>query len=488
MAVRYGAIQVASLVDKTGGEAEIGKQYEIHMKKLNDESGIGGAEIGFEHFDFHENCRGFQYANISLLMKTIGESMDLFSCTVEVDGKIQKKQNGVLRTNCMDCLDRTNVVQSACAQIALQKQLREEGLEADFSNDTSTEWFNMLWANNGDAISKQYSSTAALKGDYTRTRKRNYRGVINDFSLTLSRYFHNIVNDYFSQAAIDFLTGNVTAQVFEDFELSMTSQDPAISMEKLRDNAIDTSSRIVIIDPDEDLIEGWTLLTPHQQNTIRTFPLEETVLLLTNAAIYAVRFDWNMEKVSSFERVHLRSLIGITQGTYITSILTSTQTDADRNFGIVIRYRPTKEDVSRTNTRSLNTTAPPPKNRNAAHDQEKPSSGLSRVLEDFMANRDTTPPPKILAFKAIAARSSFATVEPQPTHLLSERATVTNICATIEKAVRDAEERDDDSSDQEHSTLSSFVEHRDIISLQEARKSTGLLEQWGHSLKKMVWA
>lgn len=39
----------------------------------------------------------------------------------------------------------------------------------------------------GDAISKQYSSTRALKGDYTRTRKRDYRGAINDLGLTLSR-------------------------------------------------------------------------------------------------------------------------------------------------------------------------------------------------------------------------------------------------------------------------------------------------------------
>jgi len=32
------------------------------------------------------------------------------------------------------------------------------------------------------------------------------------------------------------------------------------------------------------------------------------------------------------------------------------------------------------------------------------------------------------------------------------------------------------------------VEDGAIISLEEARKSTGLIEQWGHSLKKMVWA
>lgn len=164
----------------------------------------------------------------------------------------------------------------------------------------------------GDAISRQYSSTAALKGDYTRTKRRDYRGALNDFGLTLSRYYNNIVNDYFSQAAIDFLLGNVTEQVFEEFEADMMSNDPAISMRKVRANAIDTSSKIVIAEQREDLVGGWTVLSPKEPNTLRTFPFEEIILLLTDAALYAVHFDWNLEKVSSFERVDLRSVAGKT--------------------------------------------------------------------------------------------------------------------------------------------------------------------------------
>ena len=488
LAARYGALQVASLVDKTGGEAEIGEQYEMHMKQLNNDGGIGGAKVGFEYFDFHEKCRGFHYGNISVLMELLRETMDSFGTTVEIDGIIQTKQNGILRMNCMDCLDRTNVAQSACAQIALQKQLREEGVETDLQNDRSTEWFNVLWADNGDAISKQYSSTAALKGDYTRTRKRNYRGAINDFGLTLSRYYHNIVDDYFSQAAIDFLTGNVTSQVFEEFELNMMSSDPAISIGKLRANAIDTSTRIVVIDQDEDFIEGWILLSPQQPNTVRTFPFEETVLLLTNVALYAVRFDWNMEKVSSFERVHLHGLTGITRGTYITSILTSTQIDENKNVGLMIKYRPTKEDITRTNTRSLRNTANSVEN--AESNPEKSSNLIGRGLEDFMTNRttarDISSAPKILAFKAIAARSSLASAGTQVSS--SEKEVVDNICHTIEKAVMANAELQHVKYPMPAVTKLSFIENQDIISLQEARKSTGLLEQWGHMLKRLVWA
>jgi hypothetical protein len=99
----------------------------------------------------------------------------------------------------MDCLDRTNVVQSAVAGWALSAQLAELNLTIDLQKDISTQWFNVLWADNGDAISRQYAGTSALKGDFTRTRKRNWVGALSDFSLTLNRYYNNVFGDYFLQ-------------------------------------------------------------------------------------------------------------------------------------------------------------------------------------------------------------------------------------------------------------------------------------------------
>lgn len=40
--------------------------------------------------------------------------------------------------------------------------------------------FQLLWANNGDIISKQYAGTNALKGDYTRTGERKFTGLMKD--------------------------------------------------------------------------------------------------------------------------------------------------------------------------------------------------------------------------------------------------------------------------------------------------------------------
>ncbi|MCJ1284814.1 hypothetical protein MMC26_004151 [Xylographa opegraphella] len=531
----YSNVQVVLLVDKQGVEAKIGEEYEKHTIELNNENGINGVKLGFEWFDFHNICRGMKFENVSILIDSIGSIISEFGTTVEKDGKIQRGQSGALRTNCMDCLDRTNVVQSACGQRSLEEQLNSEGITLRLQADNSTQWFNTLWADNGDAISKQYSSTAALKGDYTRTRKRDYRGAINDFGLTLSRYFNNIVNDYFSQAVIDFLLGKVTDRVFSDFEADMMSGDPAMSMRKVRQSAIDTSSKIVIADQDEDFLGGWTLLCPKDPNTLRTFPFEEIVLLLTNTAIYAVRFDWNIEKVAGFERVELKSIVGIMKGIYITSTLAAAQTDEERNVGFVVRYRPGQKDVARINTRSLSTAVAPRKGefdearrnregggraeaeRESAGDPHGPDDEAVGDLQKRMTNAcdlegssastdlpndsnvkanlkdvDKSTEFKSLAFKALPADSSFASMNRDGSERqdLSEKKMVETICEEIAKAIggdalagrrvvtREGLVRE----------TSGIVEEGNIISLAEARKSTGLFEQLGHSLKKLVWA
>ena len=462
---RYEDAQIVLLVDKHGGEAEIGRKYEEYTREINAENGVAGRQLGFEWFDFHRMCRGMKFENVSLLMDSLGERLDAFGETVDVGGIVRQRQSGILRTNCMDCLDRTNVVQSACGQRALEKQLQEEGVLVDLRTDATTQWFNTLWADNGDSISRQYASSAALKGDYTRTRQRNYRGAINDLGLTLSRYFNNIISDYFSQAAIDYLLGNVNAQVFEEFETDMMSRDPGFSMQKVRANAIETSSKIVIADQSEDIVGGWTLLSPREQNTVKTFPFQETVLLVTDIALYRVSFDFNIEKVSSFERIDLRSITGIIRGTYITSTLTAAQVDESRNVGLVIKYRPGKEDIARVNTRSLSSAV----ELDGARDADVEGVSGQGIDKEEVSSM------KILAFKALPARSSLASVEGQDKSRMSEKEIVNIVCDEVQRAALG-------------SNVSGFVEDKDIVSLQEARKNTGLLEQWGHSLKKMVWA
>lgn len=469
---QYGKIQAVSLIDRQAGELKLGEQYERYTQLLNEDGGIDGTPLRLEWFDFHNECRGMKFENVSRLVDRVKGTLEEFGDTLVQDGRIARTQKGIVRTNCMDCLDRTGVAQCAFGQWALERELRQEGVDIDLSGHSATQWFNTLWADNGDAISKQYSSTAALKGDYTRTRKRDYRGALNDLGLTLSRYFNNIVNDYFSQACIDYLLGNVSTQVFQEFATEMQSADPGVSVQKLRQNAIDTSCRIVISAQSEEFLGGWTMLSPRQPNTLRTLPFEESVLLLTDAAVYSCRFDWDTDKVLSFERIDLRSITRITYGTYITSILTEPQTDARTNVGLVISYRDGDTNALRVNTRSLHSEVNP-----KALD-DGPQSSEWGIYSWF--NRSKQARSRFIAFKALALSNSATQHRNSVPAAVSETDLVRSICEDVERAMMAGEGC--------HTEHASVMEKADIISLAEAKRRTGYLEHLVYDIKKLVWA
>jgi hypothetical protein len=73
-------------------------------------------------------------------------------------------QTGVLRTNCIDCLDRTNVAQYAYGLAALGRQLHAMGV-TDVSKihpDSSIASALMeMYQGMGDALAHQYGGSAA---------------------------------------------------------------------------------------------------------------------------------------------------------------------------------------------------------------------------------------------------------------------------------------------------------------------------------------
>lgn len=290
-----------------------------------------------------------------------------------------------------------------------------------------------------------------------------------------------MVNDYFSQTAIDFLLGNVNDKVFEEFEADMMTKDPAISMAKMREQAVELCQRRVVADEDEEFHGGWALLTPNVTNTVKSLPMEEVVLLLTDAALYLCRFDWNMDKVSSFERVKLASVTGLRVGTYITSTISSSQADPSKNVGFVVTYQPGKSDITRTNTRTLSSRddlAPP--------DEESAKDDRPLSLVGLFGGTGITgpkePPTCKLAFKAPYVDSSTVVIG-GGAQKQTEEQQVSTICAEVERLV--LERRLSRRTGEE---AESIIERKDIISLDEARRNTGLLEQLGHSIKKLVWA
>ncbi|KAK0310917.1 hypothetical protein LTR82_014520 [Friedmanniomyces endolithicus] len=480
---RYGSVQVASLIDKHATEKPIGEAYEKQVKLLNGEGGIDGHPIAFEWFDFHAACKGMKFENVSILLNTLQTQLQTFGWSVQQNEDILHSQSGVLRTNCMDCLDRTNVVQSAIGGWALQQQLAELGLSINLQSDPKTQWFNTLWADNGDSISKQYAGTAALKGDFTRTRKRNWTGALSDFSLTLNRYYNNIFGDYFLQLNIDYLLGNVGLDAFGEFEADMRGQDYALDMRRVRQNAIETCVKIVLEDPKEEFVGGWILACPREANTLRSLPFEECVLLLTDAGVYFCRFEWDAEKIGSFERVDLRDLREVWRGVYVTDTLAAAHVDEGRNVGFAMRYATKGQAVVRRNTRSVG-------NQRVAEDEGAGKGELEKQAVDGKGEKGEKREMRLLAFKALPPKSSASKSREDggdgAEGAMSEAETVMHICDELRRrmvaAVRKAEAADHTPEEKVPQ-----VEERDVVSVAEARKGTGYIETLGYSLKKLVW-
>lgn len=105
------------------------------------------------------------FENVSVLVEALAAEAGAMGFHWRDQHGIICNQKSVFRVNCMDCLDRTNIVQTALAKAILESQLVKLGLSAPYTPlpEQLKSSFMILWANNGDIISRQYAGTNALK-------------------------------------------------------------------------------------------------------------------------------------------------------------------------------------------------------------------------------------------------------------------------------------------------------------------------------------
>lgn len=204
----YKDVSVVNLIDSRGHEGELEYEFSKMMEQLNTKY-----NIPYHYFDFHKECSKMRYHNLAILLGKLEKQMESYGCfTVDHEGQIKSLQNGVIRSNCIDSLDRTNVFQSRIAMEALKQQVRQLNGGERFTKIDDypplRDTFNIAWANNADTLSIQYAGTPALKTDFTRTGKRTRIGMIKDGVNSLTRYVTNNFCDDYRQDAIDLFLGN----------------------------------------------------------------------------------------------------------------------------------------------------------------------------------------------------------------------------------------------------------------------------------------
>ncbi|KAK6324224.1 hypothetical protein J4Q44_G00065630 [Coregonus suidteri] len=203
----YGKQTILNLVNQKGSE----KPLEQAFAKMV--TGMENGMIKYVAFDFHKECSGMRWDRLNILVDSVAETQDEYGYfMVDTEGKVLSQQKGTFRSNCMDCLDRTNVIQSMLARRSIQSQLQRMGVlhlaqrieeQADFEKI-----YKNAWADNANACAKQYAGTGALKTDFTRTGKRTQMGLVMDGVNSAIRYYKNNFSDGFRQDSIDLFLGN----------------------------------------------------------------------------------------------------------------------------------------------------------------------------------------------------------------------------------------------------------------------------------------
>ncbi|XP_069830928.1 polyphosphoinositide phosphatase isoform X1 [Dendropsophus ebraccatus] len=127
-----------------------------------------------------------------------------------VVGPSGRLQTGVLRTNCVDCLDRTNTAQFMVGKCALAYQLYSLGLidkpNLQFDTD-AVRLFEELYEDHGDTLSLQYGGSQLVHRVKTYRKIAPWTQHSKDIMQTLSRYYSNAFSDADRQDAINLFLG-----------------------------------------------------------------------------------------------------------------------------------------------------------------------------------------------------------------------------------------------------------------------------------------
>ncbi|CAM9022986.1 unnamed protein product [Wickerhamomyces anomalus] len=122
-----------------------------------------------------------------------------------------KLQQGICRTNCIDCLDRTNAAQFVIGKRALGYQLHALGIIDDVFIDYDSDVVNILtemFHDHGDTIALQYGGSHLVNTMETYRKINQWSSHSRDMIESIKRFYSNSFVDAQRQEAINLFLGN----------------------------------------------------------------------------------------------------------------------------------------------------------------------------------------------------------------------------------------------------------------------------------------
>lgn len=191
---RYGHQTIVNLL----GTSQVGsKESEGMLSNLYVQQLKASRHTDIEHivFDYHQEIK-VNTKNINKLKEKLEKYFKAYSIFYMKGSEVLCEQQGTIRTNCLDCLDRTNCVQTYIGLQVLGKQLEMLDLiEKQQSVARFEEVFKQMWVDNGNEVSKIYAGTGAIQGG----------SKFMDGARSAARTIQNNLLDTSKQEAIDIL-------------------------------------------------------------------------------------------------------------------------------------------------------------------------------------------------------------------------------------------------------------------------------------------
>ncbi|KAI7863847.1 SacI homology domain-containing protein [Spinellus fusiger] len=227
--LRYGTpcvvLNLIKQKEKTKRESILGKEYAETIAYLN-QFLPKDKKIKYIAWDMSRASKSHDQDVIGFLEKIAQETMEatgFFHSGFEPPVIVKqenaslpprqgyKRQTGVLRTNCIDCLDRTNAAQFLMGKCALGHQLYALGVIAspvvDFDSDV-VNIFTEMYHDHGDTIALQYGGSHLVNTMETYRKINQWTSHPRDMIETIRRFYANAFSDADKQDAINLFLGN----------------------------------------------------------------------------------------------------------------------------------------------------------------------------------------------------------------------------------------------------------------------------------------
>lgn len=213
---RYGggSIQILNLIktkEKTPRETKLGKEFEKCITYLN-QFLPEDKKLKYQSWDMSRASHSHGQKVIEFLEKYARETVG--TTNIFHNGKAFKDttiQEGICRTNCIDCLDRTNAAQFVIGKCALGIQLHALGIIKETYLEYDSDIVNILtelFHDHGDTIALQYGGSHLVNTMETYRKINQWSSHSRDMIESIKRFYSNSFVDAQRQEAINLFLGH----------------------------------------------------------------------------------------------------------------------------------------------------------------------------------------------------------------------------------------------------------------------------------------